>query len=40
MDGEIVFWDVDTQKDFMNVDGKLYVPNAMEIIPMQYVVDE
>ncbi|MCS7229652.1 MAG: isochorismatase family cysteine hydrolase [Candidatus Kryptonium sp.] len=30
---EIVFWDVDTQYDFMMKDGKLYVPNAEEIIP-------
>lgn len=28
-----VFWDVDTQYDFMMDDGKLYVPNAMAIIP-------
>ncbi len=30
---EIIFWDVDTQYDFMMKDGKLYVPNAEEIIP-------
>ncbi|MFN3134549.1 MAG: cysteine hydrolase family protein [Candidatus Kryptonium sp.] len=29
---EIIFWDVDTQYDFMMKDGKLYVPNAEEII--------
>ncbi len=28
-----IFWDVDTQYDFMHVDGKLYVPGAEEIIP-------
>lgn len=28
-----VFWDVDTQVDFMHADGKLYVPGAEEIIP-------
>ena len=26
-----IFWDVDTQIDFMNADGKLYVPGAEEI---------
>jgi len=30
---EIIFWDVDTQYDFMISDGKLYVPEAEEIIP-------
>ncbi len=30
---ELIFWDVDTQYDFMMKDGKLYVPNAEEIIP-------
>lgn len=29
----IIFWDVDTQYDFMKADGKLYVPDAEEIIP-------
>ncbi|HET9316788.1 MAG TPA: isochorismatase family protein [Vicinamibacteria bacterium] len=29
----IVFWDVDTQVDFMRPDGKLYVPGAVEIAP-------
>ncbi len=28
-----VFWDVDTQGDFMHPDGALYVPGAEEIIP-------
>jgi nicotinamidase/pyrazinamidase len=30
---EVVFWDVDTQHDFMRADGKLYVPDAEQIIP-------
>ncbi|MGH7699529.1 MAG: cysteine hydrolase family protein [Gemmatimonadales bacterium] len=29
----VVFWDVDTQYDFMKADGKLYVPDAEAIIP-------
>ena len=29
----VVFWDVDTQHDFMKADGKLYVPGAESIIP-------
>jgi nicotinamidase/pyrazinamidase len=29
----VVFWDVDTQHDFMHADGKLYVPGAEAIIP-------
>ncbi|HEY6208479.1 MAG TPA: isochorismatase family cysteine hydrolase [Gemmatimonadales bacterium] len=29
----IIFWDVDTQYDFMKPDGKLYVPGAEGIIP-------
>jgi len=28
-----IFWDVDTQHDFMRADGKLYVPGAESIIP-------
>jgi nicotinamidase/pyrazinamidase len=31
---DIVFWDVDTQHDFMRADGKLYVPGSEEIIPV------
>jgi nicotinamidase/pyrazinamidase len=30
----LVFWDVDTQVDFMTSDGKLYVPGAEDIIPV------
>ena len=30
----VVFWDVDTQVDFMRSTGKLYVPGAEEIIPV------
>jgi nicotinamidase/pyrazinamidase len=29
----LVFWDVDTQYDFVRAEGKLYVPEAEEIIP-------
>ena len=29
-----IFWDVDTQYDFMKSDGKLYVPGSEEIIPV------
>jgi nicotinamidase/pyrazinamidase len=29
----VIFWDVDTQHDFMKADGKLYVPDAEQIIP-------
>ncbi len=29
----LIFWDVDTQYDFMRADGKLYVPDAEQIIP-------
>src|SRR5438876_11735544 len=28
----IIFWDVDTQYDFMHADGKLYVPEAERIV--------
>lgn len=30
---KVLFWDVDTQHDFMKADGKLYVPDAEQIIP-------
>ncbi len=29
----LIFWDVDTQHDFMHADGKLYVPEAEDVIP-------
>jgi len=29
----VVFWDVDTQVDFMRPDGKLYVPGAVDLLP-------
>ena len=29
----IIFWDVDTQHDFMRADGKLYVGGSEEIVP-------
>src|SRR5205809_340829 len=29
----VIFWDDDTQYDFMRADGKLYVPEAEHIIP-------
>jgi nicotinamidase/pyrazinamidase len=28
-----IFWDVDTQADFMRPGGKLYVPGAEKLIP-------
>ena len=33
MQGSVLFWDVDTQVDFMHADGKLYVPEAESLIP-------
>lgn len=32
MKNDILFWDVDTQHDFMRPEGKLYVPGAEDII--------
>ena len=32
MAAPVIFWDVDTQHDFMRADGKLYVPGSEEII--------
>ena len=29
----VIFWDVDTQHDFMRAEGKLYVPDSEAIIP-------
>jgi nicotinamidase/pyrazinamidase len=29
----VIFWDVDTQYDFMKPDGRLYVPDAERLIP-------
>ena len=29
----LIFWDVDTQYDFMHADGKLYVPGSEQVIP-------
>ncbi len=34
MNPSTIFWDVDTQVDFMKADGKLYVPGSEEIIPV------
>jgi nicotinamidase/pyrazinamidase len=34
MNQRMVFWDVDTQRDFMDADGKLYVPDAESIKPL------
>ena len=28
----VIFWDVDTQYDFMKADGKLYVPDAEQLV--------
>jgi len=35
-----IFWDVDTQYDFMKADGRLYVPGSEEIIPFLAVLRE
>ena len=34
MRSDLIFWDVDTQVDFMMSDGKLYVPDSESIIPV------
>jgi nicotinamidase/pyrazinamidase len=34
MRSDLLFWDVDTQVDFMRADGKLYVPESEGIIPV------
>lgn len=34
MRSDLVFWDVDTQVDFMRPDGKLYVPDSASIVPV------
>jgi nicotinamidase/pyrazinamidase len=34
MRSDVIFWDVDTQVDFMHADGKLYVPGSEEISPV------
>jgi nicotinamidase/pyrazinamidase len=33
LEGPLVFLDIDTQRDFMNEDGALYIPRSTEIIP-------
>jgi nicotinamidase/pyrazinamidase len=33
MRSDLIFWDVDTQVDFMRSEGKLYVPDSEAIIP-------
>ena len=30
---EAIFWDVDTQRDFLSAGGRLYVPGAAKIVP-------
>lgn len=34
MRSDLIFWDVDTQVDFMKADGLLYVPDSEAIIPV------
>lgn len=36
----LVFWDVDTQRDFLHPDGRLYVPGGEEIIPVLQALTE
>ena len=36
----LVFWDVDTQRDFLHTDGRLYVPGGAEIIPVLQALTE
>jgi nicotinamidase/pyrazinamidase len=36
----VIFWDVDTQYDFMHADGKLYVPGAEQLIPNLEVLNQ
>lgn len=31
---DVIFWDVDTQYDFIHSDGKLYVPGSEQIVPV------
>ena len=33
MQSRVIFWDVDTQADFLRPDGKLYVPDAAALVP-------
>lgn len=30
---EVIFWDVDTQRDFLSAEGRLYVPDAAKVVP-------
>ena len=33
LDGPLVFVDIDTQRDFLEPDGALFVPGSTEIVP-------